>query len=283
MTLHPVDVSKEDLISRSNRGDAPSLDWLDLCSLRIDDDYQRPLGRSNWTAIGKIAHEFEWAMFSPIIAAPIGDETYALIDGQHRVHAAAMIGLRQVPAMIVDVPPSLQAAAFAAVNSRRVAMSQFHIFKAELAAGDEVALACVKAVEAAGCRMMTYVVSSSKRKPRDIFSISEIKNHIQSGRDEMVTRALSAITNSDRADSVDMYHNKVLRAWFATFIAEPHFLKLDLVRFINANDLAKVVSRVGYMRENPAFAKFTDFNLATRSFRALLRKAEKDGQIGVAT
>lgn len=282
MSLHPIDISGHDAVVREVRGDKPQLLWVSLEHLRIDDEYQRPLGKSNWRAINQIAAGFDWAKFTPILIAPLAGGAFALIDGQHRAHAAALVGLEQVPAMVVDVPPSLQAAAFAAVNSQRVAMSPYHMLKAELAAGDKVAIASAKAVSSAGCRLMTYNASAANRAAREIYSPTLIKEHIKAGRDRIVTRALAAITGSERADQVDLYQHRVLRPWIAALVSEPGLQQLDLEGFVGVNDLSRVVDRTGHMREDPKLAKLSTGELSRRCFLALIHKAARDHQIGVA-
>jgi hypothetical protein len=65
------------------------LQWLALDRLVIDDAYQRPLLPGTWKSIEKIAANFQWSRFSPVLVAPIAGGLFAVIDGQHRVHAAA--------------------------------------------------------------------------------------------------------------------------------------------------------------------------------------------------
>lgn len=94
MTLRPVDVSDRDPVSRARVGQRPALTWLAIGDLLIDDDYQRPLGPKNWSAIQRIARAFDWAMFTPIIAAPLGaamrieTKTGQRPERRHRGHEA---------------------------------------------------------------------------------------------------------------------------------------------------------------------------------------------------
>jgi len=50
---------------------APMLDWIALDRMVIDDSYQRPLNRANWVVIHKIAADFRWSRFGPILVSPI--------------------------------------------------------------------------------------------------------------------------------------------------------------------------------------------------------------------
>jgi hypothetical protein len=131
-------------------GPAPMLTWLPVEKLIIDEAYQRPLGKSNWVAIEKIAANFQWSRFAPVLVAPIAGGLYAIIDGQHRTHAAAMCGITEVPAMAVQVGVEEQSRAFAWVNSQSIRVTQFHILKAALVAKEDWAVRAEAAVAGGG-------------------------------------------------------------------------------------------------------------------------------------
>lgn len=103
---------------------APDLKWLPISDIVIDEAYQRPLLRSNWKAIEKIAREFKWSRFTPVLVAPVEGGKFALIDGQHRTHAAKLRGLPVVPAMIVPMSAEEQAMAFAHVNGNVIKITK---------------------------------------------------------------------------------------------------------------------------------------------------------------
>ena len=105
---------------------APQMLWVEIDQLVIDDRYQRPLNAGNRSAIRRIAGAFRWSRFSPIIVAPIEGGRYALIDGQHRAHAAALCGIESIPAMVALVAPEEQAQAFIEINTRQI-LSLIHI------------------------------------------------------------------------------------------------------------------------------------------------------------
>lgn len=132
---------------------APILDWLPLDRLVIDDRFQRPLNEGSWKAIRKIAENFRWSRFGPILVAPIAGGLYSVVDGQHRVHAAALCGIESVPAMAVQIGMAEQAMAFAQVNTALIRVSAHQSYRAALAAGDPVATAARDAVSAAGCEL----------------------------------------------------------------------------------------------------------------------------------
>jgi hypothetical protein len=137
-------------VAAPNPGPAPMLQWIAVDRLVIDDAYQRPLLPGNWKAIEKIAQNFQWSRFSPVLVAPVTGGLFAVIDGQHRVHAAAICGITDVPAMVVQVGIEEQSRAFAWVNSQSIRVSVFHIFKAAFSAGDDWAVRADAAVSGGG-------------------------------------------------------------------------------------------------------------------------------------
>ncbi len=188
---------------------APMLDWLAIANLRMDDRYQRPLGQHNWQAIRKIAQRFDWCAFSPVLVAPLEGGLYAVIDGQHRVHAAALAGIQQVPAMIVQVARAHQALAFVKVNSG-IRVSPHQTYRAELAAHHREALAIAAAAQAAGCTVPTSHPSSKNKKPREIYCIGFLRTCIRAGHAPYLTAALQALVAFDTKGRVGLYNDFVL-------------------------------------------------------------------------
>jgi ParB-like nuclease domain len=149
VTRRPVDIGQRRVVP-ANPGPAPVLQWIPLDRLVIDDDYQRPLGKANWAAIQKIADAFAWSRFQPLLVAPVAGGQFAVIDGQHRAHAAMLCGIPEVPAVAVQVDLAEQSSAFAWVNSQQIRVSVFHILKAALAAGEDWAVRADRCVAAGG-------------------------------------------------------------------------------------------------------------------------------------
>lgn len=102
--LNPINVDGMDVFPLAEQP-APQLLWLRIEDLVVDSRYQRPLNTGNWAAIRRIAKDFRWSRFSPVLVAPVEGGRYAVIDGQHRAHAAALCGIESIPAMVALVPP----------------------------------------------------------------------------------------------------------------------------------------------------------------------------------
>jgi len=221
MTHRPISIEGRATVSPSP-GPAPMLQWVPVDRLVIDDNYQRPLGRANWTAIQKIAANFAWSRFHPLLVAPIEGGRFAVIDGQHRAHAAMLCGIPEVPAVAVMVDVVEQARAFAWVNSQAIRVSVFHIYKAALASGEDWAVRADAAVSAAGCRLMTFHASSANKKPGEIYCIGVIRKAIEAGHDTAVTAALAAIVEVPRlGNSTASYTDYLLQPWIGAVAAQP--------------------------------------------------------------
>jgi hypothetical protein len=186
----------------------PIFGWVPIDQLRIDDRYQRPLDKRSWTAITRMAAQFNWDAFAAITVAPLEGDLFAIIDGQHRAHAALLAGKHTVPCMITRISAAEQARAFAQVNSA-IPISAHSRFKADLEARDPEALAVAKACADAGCRAMTAKWNASDKRPRDVFCIGALRRMVRAAQADHLTAVLRAIQIHD-GDSVAMYHDAML-------------------------------------------------------------------------
>jgi hypothetical protein len=224
-----------------NPGPAPMLQWLAIDRLVIDEAYQRPLLPGNWRAIEKIAANFQWSRFSPVLCAPIAGGLFAVIDGQHRVHAAAICGFAEVPAMVVQVGIEEQSRAFAWVNSQAIRVSVFHIFKAAFAAGDDWAVRADAAVTAAGCKLMRCNASAIAKSAGEVYAIGMIRQLIEAGQDRAITAALAALRAVPTLDRPVCYSDFILRPWINA-VAASHCPPQDvLVRALEMRNPFKVI------------------------------------------
>lgn len=271
MNHRVIDVSNE--ASHSLRDQAcPTLVWIGISDLVIDDSYQRPLNRSNWTAIRNIAKNFQWNRFAPILVAPVEGGKFAIVDGQHRIHAAAICGIESVPAMTTAMSQSEQASAFSWVNGAVTKISVFHVYKAALVAREQWAIECKGVVEASGCRLMTSYAASSQKKPGEIFCLGLISDHVEKGRGQMVTKGLAAVLNSDSEQNPRLYTSRILRPWFGALAQEPTLCALDLNDFCAEVDLAKTIDGVDIIRKQPDYLGKTSFEIAKIILIGLMKK-----------
>lgn len=141
----------------------PKVIMLPFDKLVIDTRYQRVIlaaGRSN---IRHIVENFDWMHFQPILVSPVGDGTYAVVDGQHRAIAAYNHpDVGEIPAAVVELDPKQQAHVFAEINSRIVKVNALEIYWARYASGDEDAQQIMDCVEDADLTMIR-VMGKSKQ------------------------------------------------------------------------------------------------------------------------
>ena len=157
-------------------GMKPGLSWLPICSLRIDPAYQREILQNGKRNIIKIAVNFDWSLFGIIVVANIGDNLFAIVDGQHRTTAAVLRGIEEVPCIIIDADPAKQASAFAAINGAVTAISPLAIFAAQVAAADPAALNLVNICARAGVTICRYPVPANIMKPGDTLAVQSLQS-----------------------------------------------------------------------------------------------------------
>ena len=176
---------------------SPMLQWVEIATMVIDDTYQRPINHGGLSTIRRIAANFRWSCFTPVLLAPIEGGQFAVIDGQHRVHAALLCGIKSVPAMVVPIAATEQAQAFIQVNTARTGISVFSIYKAGLASGEPWAMAAQDAVTAADCRLMSFKPHAAAKKPGQVYCVGLIRDMVIKGHAQAVTVALTAVRSID--------------------------------------------------------------------------------------
>lgn len=109
---------------------------ITLNTLEVDDRYQRPLDPAR---VDKIAREFDDRRFGVLeISQHNGKAT--VFDGQHRLAAAAKLGMKDVPCLVhSNLTPEQEAELFIALQRDRRGISQIDRFKARCFMGDPVA------------------------------------------------------------------------------------------------------------------------------------------------
>lgn len=245
MTRRGIDIVGRERVT-AEPGPAPMLQWIGLDKLLIDERYQRPLAKGNWKSIETIATNFRWSRFGPVLVAPVEGGMFAVIDGQHRVHAAALCGIEEVPAMVVQVGTEEQSRAFAWINSQAIRVTVFHVYKAAIAAGEDWAVRAEAAVSAAGCRLMTYNTTGSQKQARQVFCIGFIRKQIEAGNDWAVTLGIQAVASTPSlGDRPVAYTDYLLRPWILAVVDSGCRDVNVLVRALSSVNPFKVVELPG--------------------------------------
>lgn len=192
MTLRRIDVCGETPRSAPNGG-RPDLEWVPVTRLRINDAYQRPIEKRGRANILRIADNFDWGRFSPLLVARMDGNLFAVIDGQHRAHAASLCGIEAVPALVTDMDVRAQAAAFSWVNGSVTALTPTLIYRAALAALEPWAVQCDAVVASAGCQLMTCNKSTKDKKPGEVFCISTVRKLVEGGSATVLVAVLQGL------------------------------------------------------------------------------------------
>lgn len=278
MELRPIDPGKAARPKVVNPGAAPMLQWLKIADLVVDDGYQRELKPGNWNAIRRIADSFLWSRFSPVFVAPVAGGKYAIIDGQHRTHAAAICGFAEVPCQIVQMTREEQAASFAAVNGLVTKVTGWQIFKAALAAGHDWATACHDVCAAAGCVLMTRNSGTDDKKAGEIYALRLIRDYVEQGKGPLVTFALKALRDSEGGVEPQLWTNEILRPLLAAVVDRPWLAEANanLAGFLDRFDIYGAVDRADEQakaKRRAGFGGVSRYDLAAAAIGDGLDKA----------
>lgn len=220
---------------------APQLAWLAVADLVVDEAYQRAITPAGWKAIQRIAENFSWQRFGPVLVAPLAGGGFAIVDGQHRVHAAALCGFGQVPAMIVPMSATDQAKAFSWVNGAVLRVTPHAMLKAAIAAGDPVAVAAKAAIEAAGCVWAMSHPSAKDRRPGTVYAPGWPRKMVMAGHGAAMVRALVAMREFDTEGRAELWSDIIMVPWVMAVADAP--AGVDLVGVLRAVRPFKVLER----------------------------------------
>lgn len=277
MTLRAISIGSEAPVTTPVDQEIPHLEWIEIDRIVVDETYQCPLSDENWRAIRRIAASFTWQKFSPIMLAPAGDRRFAVIDGQHRTHAALLCGKVAVPAMIVRMTRIEQAAAFAAINGDVIGMSPFHVYRAALAAGEDWAVTSRDAVARAGCVLMDYNKSTADKRPGEVYAINLIRRLVEAGRADLVTHALLPLVKCSYS-SIDLFATRILGPWCDAVF--DHGLKVSQTRlclFVEDNDLVGIQQQASEIARSEEYQGGSVVEITRKMFAAYLKHFSASG------
>jgi hypothetical protein len=171
--------------------------WVKVEDLVIDPAYQRPIGSEGKRNIRAIVRDFRWSRFTPLVVAAVPGGRFALIDGQHRATAAAVLGIAQLPAQVVIADLAEQADAFRAINGRITKVHACSLHHAAVAAGDPTAREIQEICEAAEVTVLRHPRAYDRVKPGETMAIRAIRLGIGiCGRAGVIT-ALQCVTMTE--------------------------------------------------------------------------------------
>ncbi len=222
-------------------GAAPMLDWIDITRLVVDESYQRAIGKDGRGNIRRIAENFRWSRFAPVIVAPIAGGQFAIIDGQHRTTAAQLAGHDRVPCQVIIADRTEQAAAFAAVNGTVTRINSLALFKAAIAAGEPRATRILDVARRGGAKILFYPKSELNQEPGETMAIGAIGRVIDRFGEDTVILALRCVVETP---------NRVKGGLLAPIIlAMCEAVHLNQVRGYSDADLFQAFERINIIRE----------------------------------
>lgn len=204
-------------------GAKPDLKWIDIDRLVVDHDYQRPIRGKGAANVRKIAAQFKWSCFTPVIVAMTSGGKYAVVDGQHRTTAALLVGIKAVPCMVISATPNEQAAAFKAINDVTTRLSRQALHAASKAAGDADALALEDVARRAEVTILRYPLAADQQSEGGMtMAIGCLERSLRVyGRDVLVT-ALQCVTQTEN-NQPGLLISAVIRALCEVVSAHPEW------------------------------------------------------------
>lgn len=224
-------------------GSMPGLAWVPIANLRIDPAYQREVLRNGARNIGKIARNFDWSLFGVVVIANIGDNLFAIVDGQHRTIAAALRGVVEVPCIIIEADPKKQARAFAAINGSITAISPLAIFHAQVAAGEKDPVELVSLCRDSGVEICRYPIPASHMRRGQTLALRALQDAFKNYGPETLSLALRFILAS-KNESAGVVKAPLVKAVCHILDADKDLMrhKTRLVQMAQQIDLLQILS-----------------------------------------
>lgn len=180
------------------RGARPTIEWVPVSDLSVDETYQRRTDNdASRRLIASIAGKFDWRLFGILLVSRRPDDTFKVIDGQHRWAAAEMRGdIDQVPCCLSRFPNAEEEAQFFIVANRaRKPMNRLDDFHAALAAADDDALEIKRLVEEAGLSVARST-NAATWAPAEVAFTSAIARAVRWHGAAIVSAALTNIAEA---------------------------------------------------------------------------------------
>lgn len=195
------------------------LGMVDTDDLQIDAAYQRRISQSGASKIRKMVETFSWSRFGAITVARGEAGQLSVVDGQHRLVAAQVLKIDQVPAVVVARETAEQAGDFVGINTVRSSVASIDKFRARVTSGDPVAVEVLKMLDelgispdvpaGAGLRQNeTRAVMTLEKMTKAfgygvVFTALETLQDCQAGTDNLLTRFNIEVTTRAVAKMLD--------------------------------------------------------------------------------
>lgn len=179
-------------------GSPPSIEWIGVDRLAVDETYQRSCANpASEALIARIAARWDWRLFQPLACARRAEGAIVVIDGQHRLLGARRRGdIPHLPCIVGQFETVAdEATAFAAMNRQRKAMSTLDLYRAQIAAGEPDAVQALGVVTDVGLGLSRHT-NPNNLKPREIVCFGGVVRAIKRYGGVPTRRALTAIAGA---------------------------------------------------------------------------------------
>ncbi|UHC16686.1 ParB N-terminal domain-containing protein [Methylobacterium currus] len=172
------------------------LQWIKIADLVVDPSYQRPILGRGRTNVMRIARDFRWTFFAPVVVSPVQGGKFAIIDGQHRTTAAALCGYDSVPCQVVIAAQGEQAAAFKAINGVTTPITPMALYAAALTARESWALEITEICSSADVTLLRYPIPTDRQAPGQTMAVGALRACLKRYNRDLLTLALRCISHS---------------------------------------------------------------------------------------
>lgn len=203
--LRKIEISDYERVNLpSSLGRPPELKWISIADLVIDTAYQREITRQGRTHVRAIAAAFCWSKFKVPVVAAAGSGKFAIVDGQHRITAAALAGLEREPCAVITASQAEQASAFSAINGAVTRMHQLQIFRAACVAGDRNALKVRAVAQKAGVTIVGTPTQTNRLPRGSTMAVMTIERAIEKFGAAITELALRMVMESGQGEPLTL-------------------------------------------------------------------------------
>jgi hypothetical protein len=204
-------------------GAVPMLQWMKIADLVVDSAYQRPITDKGRVNVDRIAASFSWSCFSPVVVSPVEGGKFAIIDGQHRTTAAAILGIECVPCQVVIAAQEEQAAAFKAINATTTPISQMALHAAALVANEPSAIQIAHVCACADVELLRYPIAVDKQSPGQTMAAGAIARCLKRYGETTLIAALRCVTRTSN-NKTGALSARMIKALCAVLHGNPAWL-----------------------------------------------------------
>lgn len=187
-----------------------------VADIRIDSAYQRDVDSAR---VNRLVRDFDPQLAGALILSARAGSLWC-VDGQHRLQAMKEMGTPQANAVVfTGLTQREEADLFVKYNRNRKGLTAWDLFKAELVAGHEEALAVVTIVAHAGYRI------DRQAGPTNIGAVSAIRRIFRLGGEPLLILTLGAIKRNWSADRNALAGQVIegLAIFYHSFRSEPQY------------------------------------------------------------